>query len=252
MKGRLSLICCAVLALLLGGQTGSAQTIKSQHATSGGEGMASRSAPYVARTPYTLRWTAENRYKLFSKEYVRIKAKDAWTSVVVIDATTAEVVCVSPRFGLSGEFKVPVGGKHIISMSALGKWTADFIEDAAMLKAASDRGELKPDVPIDEARRTSFRTKNEVLEARKGRLLQLIQESRASIGDEAVRQLTENATKAAQIASSEEDFDRRFKAMSEETFERLPLAQSEPEPKKPVPSSTWNGKGLPPGLQIRK
>lgn len=240
------------MALLMSAPSGSAQAIQAQHGIGSGEGYNKPSAPYVARTPYTLRWTAESRYKIYGKQDPTVIGRDNWTSATVRDAETGKIICSSPRFGMTGELKVPVSGKHVVSIIALGKWTADFTEDAAMLKKAASRGELKNGVTIDEAKLSSLRTKNETIETRKAALLAQISEERGFIGEEAARLLSADAVKAAHLASSEADFDQRFNALRAETMKKITQAETALDPKKNIPASTWNGKGLPPGMQPRK
>lgn len=226
------------------------QDIQPQHGIGSGGSYKEPSSPYVARTPYTLRWTAETSYKLYGKENPAIKAKDTWTSASVIDAVTGATICSSPRGGMSGELKVPTGGKHRVIIYSLGRWTASFTEDEAMLREAARRGELKNGVVLSEARKTSLATKNEKVESLKLAMLKQMSDAKDKIGSDGVAALSADIIKAAHLASSEEDFLARFDALSAITIKRFPEAAKMNGDTKTV-SSTWSGKGLPPGMQKR-
>lgn len=263
MKCQLSLMklaAAAVMIAFLSCSTASAQPrVNEHHHIASGNAFGIPSDPYFARTPYTITWRAEKSNQLYEQNGKVVRLNEV--TVEVYDADTGKKIASSGWKPLIGEMEVLNPGKHHIRVYAPGKWTADFKEDKEMLQLAASRGELKDGVTVNDASQNSLRAKKDRVEAVKVGMIQQIAASRDKLGDAGVAALTTDAHRAAQLASDEVDFATRFGALSKVTMARIRAdqgqgAQSNREESKPAtppatPSTSWTGKGLPPGMQRR-
>lgn len=231
-----------------------AQSVNSSHAIGRVDKDREDSPEYVARTPYTLRWNVDAEYKLYGKNNPSVKAESYLAGIHVYDVATGRSVCSSGNGDLTGELRVPVAGKHVVKVFCTAPVQLSFEEDRAALETAAKRGELKDGVTVDVARSGSLRTKNEKVAALKADVISELEKTRSRLGDAAVTALRLDVERAAQLASSEEDFTARFRTLSAATVARLTAARDAAPTATAIPAATapaWVGKGLPPGMQRR-
>lgn len=169
------------------------------------------SAEYVARTPYTLEWSVDKRYKLYGKNDP-LKVDSYLAGIHVYDVVTGRLVAKVGQSALNGSMKIPVAGKHRVKVFCTGAVNLSFTEDKAALETAARRGELKEGVTVAEADKTSLRSRTERIAAAKAELLSLLATKKISESKKAEIRLA--AERAAQLASDEDDFGRRFLAIA--------------------------------------
>ncbi|MES2659541.1 MAG: hypothetical protein V4689_13060 [Verrucomicrobiota bacterium] len=229
--------------------------VNAEHHIASSDAFGIPSDPYFARTPYTVTWKAEKSNQLYEMNGKVVRLSEV--TVDVYDVASGKIIASSGWRPLSSEMKVPVGGNHHIRVYAPGKWTADFKEDKEMLQKAASRGELKDGVTVQDASKTSLRTKKERVESLKAGMIKRIEASRANFGDAGVAALTADLHRAAQLASDEVDFAARFEALSKVTIAKISEGRQQGsqgnslESESATPGSNWTGKGLPPGMQRR-
>ena len=141
------------LLLLVSAHAALSQEPNNRHGVGSGEGYEKPSAIYVARTPYKLQWSAEATYKIAPGSTWR--GKDDSLAIHVVDSDSGRIVANTGWTGLRGEVLVPQGGRHFLRVFALGKWSANIIEDLAQLKQAQREGYLTKDSIIDEKARAA-------------------------------------------------------------------------------------------------
>ena len=208
------------------------------------------SPEYVARTPYILRWSVDPKYKLYGKQDPTVKMESYLAGLHVYDVATGRSVCSTGDGSFNGQVRVPVSGRHMVKVFCTAPIQLSFEEDKSALETAAKRGELKDGVTVDAARSGSLRTKNEKIAALKADVISELEKKRSSIGDDALAALRLDAERAAQLASSEEDFTARFGTLSAATVARITASQEAAEGTRAT-AQPWSGKGLPAGMQRR-
>lgn len=244
MKFRITSIILAVTLAAL------AQPVNEYHSIGRVDKDQENSPEYVARTPYILRWRVDPKYKLYGKQDPTVKVESYLAGIHVYDVATGRMVCSTGNGSFNGEMKVPVSGKHTVKVFCTAPIQLSFEEDKSALETAAKRGELKDGVTVDAARSGSLRTKNEKIATLKADVISQLEKKRSSIGDDALAALRLDAERAAQLASSEEDFTARFSNLSAATVARITATQEAAEGTRAT-AQPWSGKGLPAGMQRR-
>lgn len=247
MKFRITSIILAVTIAAL------AQPVNEYHSIGRVDKDQEDSPEYVARTPYILRWSADPKYKLHGKRDPTVKAKSYLAGIHVYDVVSGLSVCSSSDGSFNGEVRVPVSGRHMVKVFCTAPIQLSFVEDKSALETAAKRGELKDGVTVDAARSVSLRTKNEKIAALKADVISELEKKRSSIGDDALAALRLDAERAAQLASSEEDFTARFSTLSAATVARITATRENAgqaaAKSVTAPQTTWSGNDLPPGMK---
>lgn len=197
-----------------------AQAVVAQHPIGGGTGNRVVSGAYVARTPYVLHWQADKTDGFTSNAITGLPGKVDVVSVHVIDAESGKVLLNTGWKPLEGEVKVPFAGKHQVRVFTLGKWNARFTEDEASLVLAQKQGTLKDGVIVAAPLDAAAMANQKRIEVVKAGLLKQVQDARDQIGEDGVALLTADIHKAAQFASGEEDFLKRFEVLSKISIEK--------------------------------
>jgi hypothetical protein len=212
------------------------------------------SRPYLARTPYTLRWNVDPKYKLYGNRDPRVKVESYIAAVHVRDVETGRIVHSLGQVPYNGETRVPVAGRHTVEFFSTAPWEASYVEDKTILEAAARRGELKADQTVREASKNSVATRGESVAAVKQATLLEIGKVRSTIGETAANELEMAAQKAAQLASDPADFTRRFTALTADVLENSKTRQAvtKPQIQALLPASEWDGRALPPGMEKAK
>jgi len=213
-----------------------------------------KSDAYLARTPYVLKWDVDKTYKLYGNAAPLVKADSYLAGIHVIDVATGKMIQSTGRCGLSGEMRVSVAGRHRLHVFSTAPVKLSFMEDKTMLEAAARRGELKDGMTIETSKAGSVRTKNEKVDALKAEIINALESKRSSIGNDAVDALRLDAERAAQLATSEQDLNDRFRVLSNATVARIKASRETGAGNESRPAdtgSTWTGKGLPPGMMKR-
>jgi hypothetical protein len=209
---------------------------------------------YFARTPYVLSWIAEKNTKRSWKEDPLQKNPEGDVMIQVFDLDSQKYVFSTGWHPLVGKFQVPMAGRHRLLVHTLGSWSVSFTEDQAALKLAAARGELKDGKTLEESKIGSQRGRLDLLAAAKSNSLRRLETFRPKIGEEIYGLCKQDLEKAAQLATSKEDFITRYAAFSMITQAKLGEVKSPPKaaPSKAVSErSTWNGNGLPQGMTRR-
>ena len=185
-----------------------AQDVNARHAITRVEGDGA-SSPYFARTPYTLYWNADSKYKLYGKSDPTVKAETYIAGVHVVDAETGKIVASVGQSAMNGSIKVPRGGKHTVELFSTGPWQASYVEDAAALNAAARRGELAQGKTLDETANTGHSARmSSVAEALAG----TIKSIEATVTGSDLDARVAAAKLVASRSSSVEDFEKRWTA----------------------------------------
>lgn len=193
-----------------------------RHSAGSGKNYKQAGQAYIARTPYTLEWHSEAKYDLYDKPS-SWKVKDTESCVHVFDAATGKIVASSPWGPLRGSLKVPVGGRHYVKVYSLGRWHANIVEDAEMLKKAQREGYLtKTSILTASARANSVAGKRESVQAASADMIKALEKDREDVAaEDPARQSKLNALDekiylvklAASRASDVADFDKRVAAL---------------------------------------
>lgn len=224
-----------------------AQSVQTHHGIGRVDGDGP-SQPYLARTAYVLRWHVDPKYKLYGKQDPTVKVESYVAGLTVRDVDTGRVVHSLSRIPLDGETKVPVAGKHTVELFSTAPWQASYVEDKELLESAARRGVLKPGQTITESDRHSTDRRQERIEVAKNQLLGEVARQRSDMGDAVADQAVMEIHRCAKIASDDVDFYKRAAAAF-----RLMKTDIRPAATNPVssdvPRSTWDGQGMPPGMQ---
>lgn len=213
------LIIFVILALAPVGRGG--DPLNNRHGVAHGEDYQKASDVYLARTPYTLEWNASATWTP-DKKNPSWKARDNQTCVHVYNEK-GEIIARSPWVGLSGKIYVSQPGRHRVQVYSLGKWTANIIENAEMLKQAHREGYLTERSILDSgARARSIVGKRETVAAAMRedlRALELEKRKIPSIDPDRISKINkieeqEHLVKlAASRASGVDDYEKRKAAL---------------------------------------
>lgn len=183
-----------------------AQDVNARHGIGRVEGDGA-SAPYFARTPYTLYWNADPKYKLYGKSDPSVKAETYIAGIHVKDVDTGKIVASLDHIPLSGSMKVPVAGRHTIELFSTGPWQASYVEDEAALTAAARHGELAQGKTLEQSANTGHSARmSSVAEALAGTLKDLEGKAKGSDLDARIA----GARLIASRSSSVEDYEKRW------------------------------------------
>jgi hypothetical protein len=199
-----------------------AQEPNNRHSAGSGKNYKQVGQVYVARTPYILQWHAEAKYNLYDKPS-NWKGTDTTSCVTVYDADTRKPLYTTRWGPLKGSVSIPKGGRHYVCVWSLGRWHANIIEDAEMLKKAQREGYLTKDsILTPEARANSVVGKRESVQEASAAMIKDLEAEREKVAeDDTARQSKLNAIDekiylvkvAASRASDVADFDKRVAAL---------------------------------------
>ena len=228
-----------------------AQSVNSSHGIGRVDKDHEDSSPYLARTPYTLYWVADPKYKLYGKHDPSVKAESYLAGIHVYDVATGRIIKSSGEGSLSGSMKVPVAGRHRIKVFCTGPINLSFEEDKVALEQASRRGELKEGMTLEAAKASGGASVAKEIKALKEQILARHESRRHVIGEDNLAGIRRDAELAAHLASSVEDFQKRFDVLVLARVQEMKAPADNSRLESPIqkPPTNWNGIGLPPGMK---